>query len=447
LLALRLKPFVVLCVLLAQMALTPRGYVTGEYCIACGPDTSGIIRANVTQKSMTDASELIKQGIVALKAGQKAQARSLFEQALQQNKQSEMAWLWLSGAVDTNDERRACLETVLSINPNNGPAQRGLAQLPPKLPSPPPKPVTVSAPPRPEPVTAPVVPPPKALPFSAIIAGVAISVLFALIGIAVWLNQSDTQRIAATARPASPPHTNVLLPTDTAIAPSHVTPVLSATTKTRVPTLTRRPTLTPSATRLITASLTPQATRTPFYTFTPRPTATPVLTRPTPTLFVTFTPRPTRPPQTPTTTPTPFSVERNETQKLGPITGTARTEFTMQVTLKSIDWTNGAPKDAPPEGGHIYGVVHLRIKNVGPGAKHPIARADFQLQDAEGISGDAFILSAQDCILKFVDLAPGGETQGCVVFKAPLGGRLKLIYNPNRYAELQPGTYLSFELR
>ena len=78
---------------------------------------------------MADTKELLSQGIAALKAGQKAKARGLLEQATQQDKQNEMAWLWLSGAVDTDDERRMCLQRVLAINPGNESARLGLQGL------------------------------------------------------------------------------------------------------------------------------------------------------------------------------------------------------------------------------------------------------------------------------------------------------------------------------
>ena len=73
--------------------------------------------------------DLLKQGIAALNAGRKAEARNLLMQVVQQDERNEMAWLWLSGAVDTHQERRTCLENVLAINPNNGIARRGLGSL------------------------------------------------------------------------------------------------------------------------------------------------------------------------------------------------------------------------------------------------------------------------------------------------------------------------------
>jgi len=74
-------------------------------------------------------NDLLKQGIAALNAGRKEEARRLLTQVVQQDERSEMGWLWLSGAVDTDEDRRACLENVLMINPNNGLAQRGLTTL------------------------------------------------------------------------------------------------------------------------------------------------------------------------------------------------------------------------------------------------------------------------------------------------------------------------------
>ena len=59
--------------------------------------------------------DLLKQGIAALKQGQRAEARSLLAQVVQRDRRNEVAWLWLSGAVETDEERRLCLEQVLEI--------------------------------------------------------------------------------------------------------------------------------------------------------------------------------------------------------------------------------------------------------------------------------------------------------------------------------------------
>lgn len=72
---------------------------------------------------------LLREGIAALKVGHRAKARNLLMQAIEQDEHNETAWLWLSGAVDTDEARAICLRNVLVINPGNEVAQRGLASL------------------------------------------------------------------------------------------------------------------------------------------------------------------------------------------------------------------------------------------------------------------------------------------------------------------------------
>ncbi|MFQ5401390.1 MAG: hypothetical protein ACE5E7_17550 [Anaerolineae bacterium] len=71
----------------------------------------------------------LQAGIAAVKAGERDKARALLTQLLQIDERNEQAWLWLSGVVNTDDERRQCLENVLAINPDNEPARRGLTRL------------------------------------------------------------------------------------------------------------------------------------------------------------------------------------------------------------------------------------------------------------------------------------------------------------------------------
>jgi len=73
--------------------------------------------------------QTLTQAIAAYKSGRKAQARQLLEQIIQQDGSHEAAWLWLSGTVETDEERLACLEQVLVINPHNEVARRGLTHL------------------------------------------------------------------------------------------------------------------------------------------------------------------------------------------------------------------------------------------------------------------------------------------------------------------------------
>jgi tetratricopeptide (TPR) repeat protein len=71
----------------------------------------------------------LKAGITAVKNGDRVQGRQLLEQVIAADERNEKAWLWLSGAVETIQERQICLENVLAINPDNRLAQKGLAQL------------------------------------------------------------------------------------------------------------------------------------------------------------------------------------------------------------------------------------------------------------------------------------------------------------------------------
>src|SRR4028118_193199 len=75
------------------------------------------------------AQSLLRAGIDALNAKDNANARSLLNEAVQLEPQNEQAWLWLSGAVETTDERRRCLEQALAINPLSEPAKHGLKVL------------------------------------------------------------------------------------------------------------------------------------------------------------------------------------------------------------------------------------------------------------------------------------------------------------------------------
>ncbi|NNJ12124.1 DUF4352 domain-containing protein [Chloroflexales bacterium ZM16-3] len=88
------------------------------------------------------SSIITAAGIAALKAGDKAQARVLLLQAVKDDPNDELAWLWLSGSVELDGQRRDALERVLAINPANEGARKGLALLPPSSsPSPLPSPL------------------------------------------------------------------------------------------------------------------------------------------------------------------------------------------------------------------------------------------------------------------------------------------------------------------
>ena len=76
-----------------------------------------------------DGETTLEQAIGAAKAGRKEEARRLLEAVLDADDRNEQAWLWMSGVVDSDEERIICLENVLTINPNNETAKKGLAAL------------------------------------------------------------------------------------------------------------------------------------------------------------------------------------------------------------------------------------------------------------------------------------------------------------------------------
>lgn len=88
---------------------------------------------------------LIAAGVAAVKAGDLASGRERLIQALLVDQTSATAWLWLSGAVANDGERRYCLERVLELDRSHAAAIRGLARLSPDV-------LAVSPLPQPEPV-------------------------------------------------------------------------------------------------------------------------------------------------------------------------------------------------------------------------------------------------------------------------------------------------------
>lgn len=75
------------------------------------------------------AKQFLVQGINAARAGQKDQARQLFQNALRLDPQNETAWLWMSSVAKDNRERLFCLQNLIQINPQNEMAIKGLQAL------------------------------------------------------------------------------------------------------------------------------------------------------------------------------------------------------------------------------------------------------------------------------------------------------------------------------
>jgi Zn-dependent protease with chaperone function len=72
-------------------------------------------------------NSLVQKGIAALNAGDKPQARKLFELAIQQDGKDSQALWWLSQAAETDKERRQLLQGVITPDPKNEPSEQHLA--------------------------------------------------------------------------------------------------------------------------------------------------------------------------------------------------------------------------------------------------------------------------------------------------------------------------------
>ncbi|MBN1427435.1 MAG: tetratricopeptide repeat protein [Anaerolineae bacterium] len=78
---------------------------------------------------MATQDEILQRGIAAARAGQVDEARQWFAQVIKINPQSEVAWLWMSSVVQTDEQRVYCLQQVLAINPQNEMALKGMQAL------------------------------------------------------------------------------------------------------------------------------------------------------------------------------------------------------------------------------------------------------------------------------------------------------------------------------
>jgi tetratricopeptide (TPR) repeat protein len=84
----------------------------------------------------TEVAKLLQHGIAAAKAGRRREARQVLLQVTELDERNEQAWLWLSGVIESLEDRRICMENVLAINPDNTYAQAGLAWLEQQAPTP-----------------------------------------------------------------------------------------------------------------------------------------------------------------------------------------------------------------------------------------------------------------------------------------------------------------------
>jgi len=66
-----------------------------------------------------EIEQWLEEGIIAAKSGQNQQARFRLLDVVEQDQTNETAWYWLYQVFDRQDDKRICLENLLTINPNN----------------------------------------------------------------------------------------------------------------------------------------------------------------------------------------------------------------------------------------------------------------------------------------------------------------------------------------
>jgi hypothetical protein len=76
-----------------------------------------------------EITRLLYDGALAVTEGRKQEAQTLLMRVLELDEENELAWLWLSGAVDDAADQQIALENVLTINPSNQAAAAGLRYL------------------------------------------------------------------------------------------------------------------------------------------------------------------------------------------------------------------------------------------------------------------------------------------------------------------------------
>ncbi|HSB01156.1 MAG TPA: hypothetical protein VLE49_10930, partial [Anaerolineales bacterium] len=78
---------------------------------------------------MSSSAEVLQRAIQAARAGRKTEARDLLIDLVEVEPRNEMAWMWLSGLVDSLEDRIIACENVLTINPANEKVRTYLADL------------------------------------------------------------------------------------------------------------------------------------------------------------------------------------------------------------------------------------------------------------------------------------------------------------------------------
>jgi hypothetical protein len=93
-----------------------------------------------------ETDRLLREGVAAIRRGDLAAGRERLTRVVEADPFNAQAWLWLSAAVESRDDRIVCLENVLTVDPDHEAARRGLIKLGVEPPPPPPKPAAPSPP-------------------------------------------------------------------------------------------------------------------------------------------------------------------------------------------------------------------------------------------------------------------------------------------------------------
>ena len=73
-----------------------------------------------------ETRQWLTEGIARARAGERERARESLLRVVEHDERNAQAWLWLSGVVESLEDRRVALENVLAIEPENALARAGL---------------------------------------------------------------------------------------------------------------------------------------------------------------------------------------------------------------------------------------------------------------------------------------------------------------------------------
>lgn len=218
--------------------------------------------------SSPNIQDTLRDGVEAARRGDKLTARRLLQQVLIQDRDNEVALMWMASVVDTVEDRRAYLLRALQVNPNNDRAREALRRL--GYEPPPPGTAPAANAPRNAASSAPNVDADRrarstsgASPFlvAAAIIGLVIIVIAALV-------ITSPQ----TAQPTPNPNALSFLPSDTPMPPTASEAVTPTATVFTGIIVTRNP----NAQDVLPPTFTPTETEAPTRTFTPTITPIPI---------------------------------------------------------------------------------------------------------------------------------------------------------------------------